>query len=249
MHDTENALLVTKSKLEQHTRVLTRSISDLTLSQAPVLVTPDWGVTPLVMGIVGQDCEIAARQRGKSARVARLCEIGPDGLCAWLGLREEWDVVVRGRGVRYCFRYVSLTIHAGYPYREEKPQIFRAEWVGSGQHRESQFDAVGNGAGHPHWQFDAIDSLSHSNALGRDPVTVPRLDDAENVKPRDFVGRDMGRARVQTLKLSRIHFASAAAWWQTATDNHIHSPDSIQDVERWIQNTVEYTRAELMRLA
>ena len=248
MHDTAgNALLVTKSKLEQHTQVLTTSLSKLTLSQMPVLVTADWGVSPLVMGIVGQECEIVARQRGRSAKVARLCEIGPGGLCAWLGLREEWDEVTRGRWIRFSFRYVSLTIYVGYPFHEEKPQIFRAEWVGSAHLRSAQGDAAGNGAAHPHWQFDAIEMLSKSG--GRDAVAVSRFDQAGTAEPRDFVGRNMGMASVQTLKLSRIHFASAAAWWEAGTGNHIHSPDSIQDVERWIKNTVEYTRTELQGLA
>ncbi len=54
---------------------------------------------------------------------------------------------------------------------------------------------------------------------------------------------------VTAQKLSRMHFASAAAWWKSAPhDEHAHGPVNPTDVENWVQRSLDYVTCELQRL-
>jgi hypothetical protein len=54
---------------------------------------------------------------------------------------------------------------------------------------------------------------------------------------------------VSDQKLSRLHFASAAAWWKpTPFCDHARAPASPTDFENWTQRSINYLKAKLERL-
>ncbi|MEM9333034.1 MAG: hypothetical protein AAGA53_17055, partial [Pseudomonadota bacterium] len=54
---------------------------------------------------------------------------------------------------------------------------------------------------------------------------------------------------VRAQKMSRMHFASAAAWWlPEAESKHAHSPTSVNQLRDWSSRTLIYILQELDRL-
>jgi hypothetical protein len=63
------------------------------------------------------------------------------------------------------------------------------------------------------------------------------------------LAEDEVRDAVSVQKISRMHFASAAAWWKPAPHNeHAHGPGRVADVENWVRCSMNYVNAELGRL-
>ncbi|MCY3812377.1 MAG: hypothetical protein OXH15_11330 [Gammaproteobacteria bacterium] len=216
-------------------------------------VDVEWGVDPIVAGLVGASCEVTARNRGVAAFVAPLREIRR-GLVAWLGFREEWVGSTAGtvRGGRLAFRSCGMTIHVGVRNSRDKPQMFRAEWQGPQRGTTDTHDAT-KGAGHPHWQVDALDSFVDYEEQAQ--VLLRRMkEEGEERVARDFSFADVSPEEHEELmavrnNLSRFHFASAAAWWRPAPANgHAHVPTSLREIESWLRATLDYTVSELARL-
>ena len=174
-------------------------------------------------------------------------------LWAWLGLREEWsdEAAPRRRRRRFSFRSSALTVHFGYLNYLEKPQMFRAEWAGGALSADDMHQA--KSAGHPHWQFDALESSPSYAAEVKDLLVLLR-EATGAAASRDFIPgalapEDHGEMTDARNRFSRLHFASAAAWWRPAPDNvHVHAPASVQELESWLRATVDYTLGELKRL-
>ena len=247
-------LIVSEKWLRAHLgkleAILTR---DIDMSPRAKLAAA-WSVVPLVVGFVGEGCEVTSRNRGPDVPVAPLLLL-ENGLWAWLGYREEWEGEKPAGPVRrYSFRSAGLTVHFGYRNNRHKPQMFRAEWAGWARWNGSDYGYQAGNAAHPHWQFDALESLKRDDADDRAMIFLSVLkSEAKNIKPHDFSPQSMGHDAIGELvgeqELSRIHFASAAAWWKTAPDDaHAHAPTSPADIEAWVQETVQYTLRELSRL-
>ena len=192
----------------------------------------------LTAGLVGGGTERVPRNRGPSAFVVPMCEIGGDQLRGWVGLWTEWRRTSEngvGRNDDLVFHAVSMTVHVGYPYFLPKPQMFRVEW-----------SVEPADAGQPHWQFDALESLTASQG---DDIGVFRdllqseveAGDSSWLDAEDIVGVTRG------IPFSRMHFASAAAWWQQDA-SHTHVPASTIEVESWVDRALKYTISELVRL-
>ena len=102
-------------------------------------------------------------------------------------------------------------------------------------------------------QFDVLESLRRDGEeqLARTYLAVLR-EEAEGVEPRVFspsVETSEIDEIVGAKDFGRMHFASAAAWWRTASfDSHAHFPTSTSDVEAWVRKTIDYTAEELERL-
>lgn len=210
---------------------------------------------PLVVGLVGVGCESALRNRGPDVLVAPMLHL-EGGLWAWFSYREEWDgEPPAGRVKRFSFRAASLTVHFGYRNMRHKPQMFRAEWAGWARWNGSEFGFQAGDAAHPHWQFDAIESLKRDEATERAAVflSVLRSEEQETAAPRDFSPPALTRGDVDDVigaqELSRLHFASAAAWWKSApNDRHVHAPSAPKDIQVWLKETLIYVLRELGRL-
>lgn len=248
----EEPLIDTEGKLTEHLAGISAIFVDLLEPGTDARLDADWGLVPLVAGLVGQDCEYIERNRGPRSAVAPLLPLR-DGLWAWLGYREEWDEErAAGKVRRFSFRSASMTIHFGMKRDRFKPQMFRAEWAGWARWAGLDYGFQGSGAGHPHWQFDVLESIPYPGA----DDTAALLQEITSSDTGDAV-QEFGAALndadlrdlVATQKISRMHFASAAAWWKTPPqDIHTHCPEGDGDLERWVQACLRYLKVELNRL-
>lgn len=197
--------------------------------------------------LVGRVCERVRRNRGRATFVVPFTRIGRNGLRSWLGFRERWELIT---GKLYRFHHVSLTIHFGYEGDIRKPQVFRSEWPGIRPWTGDESGFQSPGAGHPHWQFDAVQSTIDVD----DKVVtgaLARLRDVETVA--DF---DPQSARLDAIiaardvPIERLHFASAAPWWlnvQTGQPPHMNAPPDADGILCWILACTNYMRQELER--
>ena len=153
---------------------------------------------------------------------------------------------------RFSFRSVGLSIYFGLKNNVFKPQMFRAEWAGWAKWGGADYSFQAADAAHPHWQFDALDSLLDETLSQRATHLLSRLKAEPKSEIREFIPhvsevdvRDM----VTIQKLSRIHFASAAAWWKSPPHGkHVHGPTDLVDIENWMKHSLEYIKLELNRL-
>lgn len=246
-------LTLSEKSLEQHVRALESSIQS-TLDARVGLDIQGWGVSSSVRAfLAGQDCERVSRVRGPDSFVVPLLYLGKE-LWAWLGLQEEWESTKRGKSHQFEFRSIGLTVHFGYRNENTKPQIFRAEWSGWSKWIDSNYGFQAGDVGHPHWQYDALESLSAAYESTRVEEDLARLEkDDDTVEIQEFEEGRISAANVEdevkSRKLSRIHFPSAAAWWTKAPNNlHTHAPASRTEIEKWASETLTYTVKELARV-
>lgn len=213
----------------------------------------DWSVDPLVAGMVGRECEFVTRNRGGQIPAARILSLG-DELWAWVSYREEWERPPRTTQ-QFSFRSAGLTVFFGYTNRKCKAQVFRAEWSGWAIWNGTDYGYQAGNAAHPHWQFDALESLTREASVNRaaDDLRATIRDEGQETETQDFgppsiASREI-RDLLSTQHLSRIHFASAAPWWQDSSKEvHVHSPQSSTDIQVWVGQTLKYVRRELTRL-
>lgn len=237
-----------RTHLIQVEAILTAAVDAASLMK----LTVDENSDPLVAGVVGAGCEPAMRNRGGLAQVAPLMELG-GGLWAWLGYREQWDFRKGGRDPRLSFGSSSVTVHFGFRTRDPKPQMFRAEWAGLIKSGDS-FTPQAENAGHPHWQFDAVESLVAPSAAeqAREFAAILR-EERNEAGTRDFIPAALGAQEVEQIvgskQLSVVHFASVAPWWRPPGQNsHAHWPENVQQIRSWLSGTLQYVRDELQRL-
>ena len=245
-------LIATQSELEMHFRQTGVIMAAAVETSVKVGVDVDWALPNIVGGLNGAGCEFIPRNRGLRVPVAPMLHL-QQGLWAWLGYQEEWDEGRRNRKIRrFSFRSVGLTIHFGWKNDTFKPQMFRAEWAGWAKWRGIDYSFQAADAGHPHWQFDALDSLLDDDHAERAAVLRSLLKAEPEPEVHDFspqLPNTDVRDIVTAQKLSQFHFASAAAWWKAAPHNeHAHGPADLADVENWVQCSLDYVRLELQRL-
>ena len=243
---------LSEGRLRRHVKGIETALASVVDSRVLLGIEPGVGPSVTVM-LRGGDSEWVSRNRGPNVYVAPLCNLRED-LWAWLGYREEWANEASGKTPGFSFRSIGLTVHFGYRNEGRKPQMFRAEWSGCSKWDGSEYGFQGGDAGHPHWQFDALESLSAGLELVQAEDERKRLrgDDAA-AGPREFGEKDNSPASVEkaigSRKLSRIHFPSAAAWWKEEPANlHAHSPACEREIEVWTEKTLRYVLRELRRL-
>ncbi|RAN39076.1 hypothetical protein [Hyphomonas sp. GM-8P] len=246
-------LIVSQAQLGQHFQNVQALLIEHTTANTKLEV--NWGVMPVAAGLVGSDCEMVERQRGPKAFVARSKNI-TDNLSAWFGYREEWGAEASaGATNRFSFRAMSLTVHFGQIGALNKPQIFRAEWSGFTNWSGTSPSFQAPGAGHPHWQFDAIESFfSNHQVVDVDDLREALRSDETEEAVLEFEPNQANLSQLDELecatRLSRMHFASAAAWWRIGDQGqHAHAPSSIIELKAWLGRTLEYIGEELDRLA
>lgn len=242
---------VPAEQLEAHRLHVQTLLSSRSEARSLQLEQDDTG-TILAFGIGrGRDAERTARNRGADVFVVPMIELS-DNFFAWLGYREEWSFEAAGKSRQFSFLSSGVTIHFGYKNVQPKPQMFRAEWAGLVKVDKGWSFQAGD-AGHPHWQFDALESLAAADAV-QQAAEIAEIIRAEVGEPvvRDF---DLPAAAVpevkivaSTRRLAAIHFASAAAWWRPQPDDaHSHFPTNVQHIQKWLAQTLAYLRAELER--
>ena len=247
-------LIVSRNKLESHFREVEKILQKhANMSAVPKLNT-DWLTNSVVSGIVGAGCEVIHRNRGRSAQVAPAWAVSDD-IQAWIGYREEWVLEPpAGATSRYSFKSTGVTIHFGSIGELNKPQMFRAEWSGYAKWSGDSYKFQAGNAGHPHWQFDAIDSLSFEDNSNEVQNIIRDLKSVDSEQtPREFSEEMISSPNPDNLtcakKLSRIHFASAAPWWKKDDlASHAHSPGYPGDISKWLDRSLIYISEELVRL-
>lgn len=127
--------------------------------------------------------------------------------------------------------------------------MFRSEWACSTRPDREWSGLKGYGAGQPHWHFDALDSIPKQQRRDRDILSGLRA--AGESKAREF--EPQADVDVQEFvtgqKVSRVHFASAAAWWKPPPHgHHMHTPGKLADIETWVRHSLDYIKLELGRL-
>jgi hypothetical protein len=244
-------LILSRSKLERHFQQIEAIISNH--SGATPVLDISWHLNPVVAGLVGSGCEKIERNRGARSFVAPAWKLDND-LLAWIGYREEWTCEPpAGATQRFSFRAISITVHFGYLGDLRKPQMFRAEWSGFAKWAGEAYSFQAANAGHPHWQFDAIDSLSLENELGTaDQYLVSIRANDEDPAAKEFASSGPTKLLNGELKsaqkLSRVHFASATTWCQAnETMTHTHAPATPNDLANWVDRSLAYIGEELER--
>ena len=247
--------IIPESKIDKHLKSLEAIISQVVSVDVEARLVPEWSVAPVAIGLVGNGCEVATRNRGGDAHVAPLLEFG-GGIWAWMGFYQEWEWERSSKkgGRCYSYRSTTLTIHFGFRNVGHKPQIFRAEWAGWAKWNGVTYGPQAGNAGHPHWQFDAVESLwpRETKEAAKEYLAVLK-EEASAGEPRTFSPQAVQPSETNDLissqDFSRMHFASVAPWWKVSPrDRHVHFPRSVSDVEAWVKGCIEYTLNELMRL-
>ena len=245
-------LVATHSKLLAHFQQSGSILAAAVDTSAQLQVEHEFVHPRVIGGLIGSGCEFVTRNRGRRAPVAPFLHLS-EGLWVWLGYHEEWQEEHRIGGVRrFSFRSVGLSIHFGPRNHAFKPQMFRAEWAGFAKWRGTEYSFQAADAAHPHWQFDALDSLPDSSMSQRAAELLNRLKAEASPEIREFsphLSEFDVRDMVTIQKISRIHFASAAAWWEASPHaKHAHSPTDLADIQNWVRHSLEYIKLELTRL-
>jgi hypothetical protein len=201
----------------------------------------------VIAGFVGSACVRVRRNRGSPTFVVPFTDLGKDNLKSWLGFQEKWELV---SAKIYSFHHVSLTVHFGYEGDIAKPQMFRAEWPGIRRWTSEKIGFQSPGAGHPHWQFDALESTLNGDAEIRER-TLARIRGDEVVADFQPESSHLNAiSAAQKVSIERFHFASAAPWWQPNAyvhPSHMNAPADADAISRWVLECVSYMRQELDR--
>lgn len=246
-------LIIPQSSLVTHFGMIGESIDSHVDSSAHVKMFPEWDILPLIAGLVGDGCERVVRNRGANVQAAPMMNLGA-GLWAWISYREEWDSEPPSRAIkRFSFRASSLTVYFGYRNSLHKPQMFRAEWAGFAKWSGAAYSYQANDAAHPHWQFDALESLTKNDVKDRADELLSILkgeEDAEVAKEfSPSVTLEDVSELVSNKEIGRLHFASAAPWWRNEPDDaHAYAPQSPTEIQLWLSKTLNYLSSELSRL-
>lgn len=243
-------LKVTLATLEQHRLALGALLADCLDHPGGVGLDVQISGDGAVGRLLGPKAERVGRERGPDTPVLPLRSL-VGGLWAWVGYREEW--LAEGQG-SYAFRSAGLTIHFGFLGDADKPQILRAEWAGWHRWAGATDGFAAGGAGHPHWQFDALESISspEQERSAHELLALLREEQGD-VEVVEFAPHNPGAAAVREMvrlqQLSALHLASAAPWWRKPPgDIHSHAPAVVAEVQRWTARSLSYLKAELGRL-
>jgi len=190
-----------------------------------------------VMNIGGRASEVISRNRGRDHRVVPLCCVSQD-IFAWTSYREHW----KKNTTEQNFRFIEggFTLHVGRIGERIKPQILRNEWVGP---RGNGFT---NNAGHPHWQFDALESLRNTEQFPR-----ARFGEADSPARAQEFGEQPKLNEYEELPtgvtIERMHLASAANWWREPNVTIAHVPETVPEIDLWVLGCAAYMRQEVQR--
>jgi hypothetical protein len=241
-------LKVSDQSLSKRWQLLSNELrARLALGGADIAIQPGYASDTVTAGLIGRVCERVERHRGRAV-VAPLASIRAGPLKAWFGYHEVWEA---RPGKIYAFHHLSVTVFLGREGELFKAQIFRSEWPGIRCWTPSDIGFQSPGAGQPHWQFDALKTLRDIDGSERaKSLARVRGDDPPAEVHGDF-GLRILRTNLQEAAIERIHFASAAPWWQKqqnpATALHMNAPPDVAALHRWALGCISYIRQEVAR--
>ena len=142
-----------QSTIEAHWSHLQESFRKLPVPDAvQLIIKPSWTSETGLAFVTGPSAETVRRERGGRVSVNPLLLTAESAY--WFSWRERWDRVA-GAKSPWRFRESGITIFEGQ-VSTLKTQLFRIEWPGFALWKEGTLGWQAPGAGHPHWQFDAL---------------------------------------------------------------------------------------------
>jgi hypothetical protein len=142
-------------------------------------------------------------------------------------------------------------------------QLLRAEWAGLRKLGEDNYIFEAEGAGHPHWQVDALRALTNRMRLRREQEQARRalIEDHQNFQVVSGLDDLLAATAFSTEELedpdiswSSMHLALNAPWhiqpWKKdspASMPHAHNPVTITQIIDWATWTVSYVQQEIGR--
>ena len=244
-------LEIGQSALKGHFERISRIVRRATATHE-LRLDADADSSPVVAGLSGRHCEFIYSRSRKRRAVVPLLPL-KDDLFAWLSLEEKWEEQSpKNRERQFSFWSVAVGIYFGCHYVTDKPRMFRAEWCGPRKLRDGSHAFPSPNAAQPHWHFDGLghfasrldDVPTADLSTERDPHAERFSDDPFGIQIADDSWSAIARH-----DFSRIHFAGAALWWQSPSPiNHMHGPESAQDLEHWVEQCIGYIKSEVSGL-
>lgn len=202
--------------------------------------------------------ERTRRDRGGSVLVVPLIDSSTQSFFYWMSFQQKWSEPYR-TNENFVYHTTSLTVYFGKQYNEEKVQLFRAEWPGLRSQADGSLQFEAQGAGHPHWQFDAYGHRSRErydqetldrigNVLEEKP---PEVEDFADSAPYTFSNEELELASL-AQRLTKVHFASSTRWadnpWNgdvSSPEPHAQAPAALREILNWTVSTISYIQHEV----
>lgn len=203
--------------------------------------------------------QVVERNQGRAAVIPLLWGSG-DKPRYWVGYIEEWEDV--GGRKPYRFKSANLTFFLESLVTGPAVQLFRAEWPGVREWTPGEPGWQSPGAGHPHWQFDALEHYASSRRRAERRERLAQLleqgpGQVETFGP-DVLAADelvsQEEEAADDTSWTAMHFASGARWpmepWsgdRKKPGSHTWAPANLGQIRAWATSAVIYTREELLK--
>lgn len=186
---------------------------------------------------------------------AELASATNDESILYFGYNEQWQPA-RGRG---RIEFASSNLRFVISGVEAMPDLrFRLEWAGA-KTEGGIIGYPGQGAGHPHWQFDV-----DAGWLGPSPQAVDGGEPIEiDLEPAAMVDEiDLEEGDVITVATSKprisatlagfhhLHLPARTMWHDLLCEMpnmaapQQHTPTSEDEIDRWVISALRYLRSE-----
>lgn len=190
--------------------------------------------------------------------VAELASAANDESILYFGYNEEWQPA-RGRDQ---IEFVSSNLRFVIAGIEDMPDLrFRLEWAGAKTESGGGVAYPGSGAAHPHWQFDVdagwIDlPFPAADRVGDGAVEIDLEPAVEEIDLGDDNGgvaaalRPARRISATLAGFHHLHLPARTMWHDllcvmpdVATPQQ-HTPESEDEIDRWVISALRYLRSE-----
>lgn len=247
----------TFAQVKQHWGALTRELQVVMPRAEKLFIESSAGGMAGVLR--SANSQLARRQRGGNMPAVPLL-VGPDNVTRYrVGYMEEWEERSGPRPIR--FRAANLTFFISPPDEAPAIQLFRAEWPGLREWTQGVEGFQSPGAGHPHWQFDALEHYM-SEEQRRDRLRralgvlqmPPEAPEDFNPGGLDTAADLVVEEEVVDTSWTAFHFAAGARWHQqpwlgpgASTEPHVWAPESLMNIRGWVRSVILYAREELLK--
>lgn len=189
--------------------------------------------------------------------VAELAPAENDESILYFGYNEEWQPASR----RDQVEFVSSNLRFAISGIEEMPDLrFRLEWAGA----KTDGGVVaypGSGAAHPHWQFDVdvgwIDvAFPDGFSVVDDAIEINLEPDIEEIDLTDGIESTVSavkparRISATLASFRHLHLPARTMWHDILCSMpgnaapQQHTPDSEDQIDRWVISALRYLRSE-----
>ncbi len=254
---TENPLDETLARVRQHWATLAGELREVLPRAVRLTIEASaGGVTGVLRSM---NSSLAWRQRGGNMPAVPLL-IGPDKVPRYrVGYAEEWEERPGPHPLR--FKAANLTFFMSPSNEAPTVQLFRAEWAGLREWTKGSVGYQSPGAGHPHWQFDALGHyMSEEQRRARLRRALGALQAPPEV-PEEFSPASLDTAadlvaeeEAVDTSWTAFHFAAGARWpiqpWPgpgEPSEPHVWAPESLVSIRKWVRSVTMYARQELLK--